>query len=177
MSEGGMPPQGAPELLRLLQQFTVATDRYVDAVSDRTELHRTDLNALAVMAAAEREGQTVTPSSLRHALNLSSPATTALVDRLDRAGHVTRSRSNSDRRQVHLEMTDTARSTGASMFLPLAQAISPLIARLSPAELQTVTTFMRQAILATEEAGQQASDLQANGVIPEVPVTDRPLRE
>ncbi len=42
------------DLLTLLQQFTVETDRYVDAVSSTHRLHRTDLSALAFMVQAAR---------------------------------------------------------------------------------------------------------------------------
>ncbi|AUZ89485.1 MarR family transcriptional regulator, partial [Arthrobacter agilis] len=106
------------ELMALMQQFTVETDRYVDVASERDSLYRTDLHALGIMMGAARAGLTVTPGLLREELNLSSPATTALVDRLDSAGHVTRRRSEVDRRQVHLEMTEKARITGAMLFAP-----------------------------------------------------------
>ena len=52
------------ELLALLQQFTVETDRYVDTVSVRDDLHRTDLNALGIMMGAARAGVTVTPAAI-----------------------------------------------------------------------------------------------------------------
>lgn len=150
--------RSAAALLGLLQQFTVETERYVEAVSNRHHLHRTDLSALAAMVAAAREGRTMTPGALGAALNLSSPATTALVDRLDRAGHLARRRSEKDRRQVHLEMTDSARATGSELFSPLAGAIAPVIDELSPEELRTVMNFMQGVIEATMTA--------RNGVAP-----------
>ena len=169
----------AAVLLGLLQRFTVETERYVEAISSRHHLHRTDLNALAAMVAAAREGKTMTPGTLGAALNLSSPATTALVDRLDRAGHLARRRSEKDRRQVHLEMTDSARATGRELFSPLAGAIAPVVGALSPEELRTVVTFMQGVVEATVTArsGVTPKAEPSNGVIPEVPVTRRPLRE
>jgi DNA-binding MarR family transcriptional regulator len=171
--------RSAAVLLGLLQQFTVETERYVEAISNRHHLHRTDLNALAAMVAAAREGKTMTPGALRAALNLSSPATTALVDRLDRAGHLERRRSEKDRRQVHLEMTDTARATGSELFSPLAGAIAPVIDALSPEELHIVMAFMRGVIEATTQARSDVTRKgePSNGVIPEVPVTHRAVRE
>ncbi len=161
--------RSAAALLGLLQQFTVETERYVEAVSNRHHLHRTDLNALAAMVAAAREGKTMTPGALRAALNLSSPATTALVDRLDRAGHLARRRSEKDRRQVHLEMTDSARATGSELFSPLAGAITPVIDSLSPQELHVVMTFMQGVIEATKTALDDvpANSQPSNGVTPE----------
>ncbi|WP_233494239.1 MarR family winged helix-turn-helix transcriptional regulator [Renibacterium salmoninarum] len=57
-------------------------------------------------------------------MNLSSPATTALIDRLDRAGHVERRRSGTDRRQVQLASTEKAKQTGRALFGPLARHLS-----------------------------------------------------
>ena len=138
-----------PELMGLLQQFTVETDRYVDAVSARDSLYRTDLNALGVMMGAARAGMTVTPGMLRSELHLSSPATTALVDRLDSAGHVKRSRSDVDRRQVHLEMTEKAMLTGGKLFAPLAQHIGGALKNFSAEEQRLLADMMRQITAAT----------------------------
>ncbi|MBG6179567.1 MarR family winged helix-turn-helix transcriptional regulator [Arthrobacter sp. CAN_A1] len=144
-----MAENPGPELMALLQQFTVETDRYVDAVSARDSLYRTDLNALGVMMGAARAGATVTPGMLRSELHLSSPATTALVDRLNNAGHVKRTRSDVDRRQVHLEMTDKAMETGGKLFAPLAQHISGALKNFSTEEQQLLATMMRQITAAT----------------------------
>lgn len=87
-------------LLILLQQFTMETDRFINGLSAKHHLHRTDLSALGSVMTALRRGEAATPGKLGKELNLSSPATTALIDRLDRAGHITRKRSETDRRQV-----------------------------------------------------------------------------
>lgn len=147
-----MAKNPGPELMALLQQFTVETDRYVDAVSARDSLYRTDLNALGVMMGAARAGATVTPGLLRSELHLSSPATTALVDRLNSAGHVKRTRSDVDRRQVHLEMTEKAMETGGKLFAPLAQHISAALKNFSVEEQLLLATMMRQITAATVAA-------------------------
>ncbi|MHA7154155.1 MarR family winged helix-turn-helix transcriptional regulator [Arthrobacter sp. TMN-50] len=144
-----MAENPGPELMALLQQFTVETDRYVDAVSARDSLYRTDLNALGVMMGAARSGTTVTPGMLRSELHLSSPATTALVDRLDSAGHVKRTRSDVDRRQVHLEMTEKAMVTGGKLFAPLAQHISGALRNFSTEDQLLLADMMRQITAAT----------------------------
>ncbi|BBE24016.1 transcriptional regulator [Arthrobacter sp. MN05-02] len=144
------------ELMALMQQFTVETDRYVDVASERDSLYRTDLHALSIMMGAARAGRTVTPGLLREELNLSSPATTALVDRLDSAGHVTRRRSEVDRRQVHLEMTEKARSTGAMLFAPLARHISAVLDQYSDEDLALLRDMMRKVTEATVAAKNEA---------------------
>jgi DNA-binding MarR family transcriptional regulator len=146
------------ELMALLQQFTTETDRYVDVAGERDNLYRTDLHALSIMMGAARAGVTVTPGMLREELNLSSPATTALVDRLDSAGHVTRRRSDVDRRQVHLELTDHARATGALLFAPLARHISGVLDEYSENQLELLRDMMRKVTDATVAAKNEARD-------------------
>jgi DNA-binding MarR family transcriptional regulator len=146
------------ELMALLRQFTVETDRYVDVASERDSLYRTDLHALSFMMGAARAGLTVTPGLLREELNLSSPATTALVDRLDSAGHVTRRRSDVDRRQVHLEMTEKARSTGAMLFAPLARHIDAVFDRYSEEQLELLRDMLQDVTDATVAARDVALD-------------------
>lgn len=153
-----MADAASRELMALLQQFTVETDRYVDTISVRDALHRTDLNALGIMMGAARAGATVTPGMLRQALNLSSPATTALIDRLDEAGHVRRSRSSVDRRQVHLEMTEKALATGSRLFTPLAREVEQSLAEFTPEELALLSRMMRKVTDATVHAREHAMD-------------------
>ena len=139
-------------LMLLLQQFVVESERYVEAVSERDALHRTDLNALAAMVRAAAAGRTVTPGLLRTELNLSSPATTALVDRLDRSGHVNRTRSDTDRRKVYLELTEKARATGGAMFAPLARNIGQVLDGYPAEDRQRLAGFLADIITATSAA-------------------------
>ncbi|WP_051389365.1 MarR family winged helix-turn-helix transcriptional regulator [Arthrobacter sp. 35W] len=139
-------------LLALLREFTVETDRYVEQISSTHGLHRTDMNALAFLVQAGFGHAAVTPGRLGEALNLSSPATTALVDRLDRAGHVTRERSGTDRRQVHLAMTDHARAVGRTLFAPLASHLGAAMEGYTEAELELAQRFLTDMLAATAAA-------------------------
>lgn len=145
-------PEFGHPLLRILQEFTIEANRYVDAAGDRKDMHRTDMNALAVIMRHTAKGNIVTPGLLRKELNLSSPATTALIDRLDNSGHVVRERHSTDRRQVQLKMTPKAFREGGAIFAPLARHMGGAMAGFSPEELETVTRFMTAMIEATVAA-------------------------
>ena len=155
---GGRPENAAPqELVRLLQDFTLEANHYVDAAGGRNDMHRTDLNALAVIMRHTAAGKVVTPGVLRSELRLSSPATTALVDRLHASGHVVRERLGTDRRQVQLQMTPKAYRDGSAMFMPLAIRMGKAMAAYSPAELELVTRFMTDMVEATLAAREEAA--------------------
>jgi DNA-binding MarR family transcriptional regulator len=158
-SESAGPPEaaGPPPLVRLLQEFTLEANRYVDSAGGRNDMHRTDLNALAVIMRHTARDQIVTPGVLRKELNLSSPATTALIDRLHSSGHVVREREGADRRQVQLRMTPKAYRDGGAMFLPLARHMGAAMEHFTPEELEIVTRFMNSMIEATVRAGEEAA--------------------
>lgn len=65
-------------------------------------------------------GEDATPGWLAGHLGLNSASTTALIDRLQAKGLVSRARSDTDRRKVALQVTEVAREMGWSFFGPLS---------------------------------------------------------
>ncbi|UEL28327.1 MarR family winged helix-turn-helix transcriptional regulator [Pseudarthrobacter sp. L1SW] len=151
------PPAGPHPLVLLLQEFTLEANRYVDTAGGQKDMHRTDLNALAVIMRHTAKGNVVTPGLLRKELHLSSPATTALIDRLDHSGHVIRERHGSDRRQVQLKMTPKAFQDGGTIFAPLARQMGTAMAAFTPEELETASRFMTAMVEATVAAREESS--------------------
>ncbi|OLZ61834.1 MarR family transcriptional regulator [Amycolatopsis keratiniphila] len=138
-------------LVLLLRQLTVEADRFAEMFGEKHGLHRTDLNALAVIMDAARMGAPMSPSTLASALHLSASATTAVLDRLERAGHVHRDRSATDRRKVELRMHEKAREIGAEFFLPLGKRYAEAWREMGEDERRTVVRFLRGTIAATVE--------------------------
>lgn len=157
MTEAGpaaAEPPGARELVEILQEFTMEANRYVEQVSGHNAMHRTDLNALAVMIRLSAAGKDVTPGQLRSELNISSPAATALVDRLVAAGHVRRERLGPDRRQIQLQLTRKAYQDGFAMFRPLSASMAEAMADYTTAELEIARRFLADMTAATARARQ-----------------------
>ncbi len=156
---GERPETAAPQdLVRLLQDFTLEANHYVDAAGGRNDMHRTDLNALAVIMRHSAAGRVVTPGVLRNELRLSSPATTALVDRLHASGHVVRERVGTDRRQIQLVMTPKAYRDGSAMFMPLAIRMGQAMGAYSADDLDVVRRFMTDMIQATVAARTETAE-------------------
>jgi DNA-binding MarR family transcriptional regulator len=118
----------------------------LDAVGERfAELHglgRTDVRALVAIMDAARTGAALTAGGLGAAVDLSSASVTALLDRLERAGHVRRVRDSADRRRVVLEMSDAAMAAGAEFFGGLQRDLVHAMAQYSAAELAVVRRFL-----------------------------------
>jgi len=115
------------------------------------ELHRSDLSALAVVMDAAGRGEPVTPRALARAVRISPSATTALLERLETAGHVVRRPHPRDRRSVVVEITDRAISTGAQIFGPVGAATAAVMDEFTEDELQIVVRFLDRVVAATEQ--------------------------
>lgn len=135
-------------LIRLLRALTVESDRFAEQFGARHGLHRTDLNALVIIMDAERRGEPMSPSQLSTALGLSASATTALLDRLERSGHLGRDRAADDRRRVRLVMPTKALELGREFFAPLGAEFARTWAGFSATERETIARFLGSSITA-----------------------------
>lgn len=158
----GPPYPGDQELIRLLQTFTVESDRFVERFGARHGLGRTDMNALGFVLDAAGRGEPISPTSLAAKLGLSPSATTALIDRLEASGHLERHRDPDDRRRVTLSMPEAARMDGRRMFAPLAEVFAESWRDFTDEERRTVARFLAGSLEAMRE-------VREDGGMPSVP--------
>src|SRR5690606_24924943 len=64
-------------LVRYIRRLTMEADRFLQALSDLHDLHRTDLAALSAIMDAADEGRLLSQGDLAATLNLSASATTS----------------------------------------------------------------------------------------------------
>ncbi|MFI8829207.1 MarR family winged helix-turn-helix transcriptional regulator [Streptomyces sp. NPDC053431] len=127
------------------QKFAVAlrrtigeTNRLVHGFAIAQGLHPTDIHALSFVL---DHPDTATPGLLKDHLGLTSGAVTACLDRLEKAGHIRRSRADGDRRVVRIHYVPSARAVARSYFLPLAQAAGRARDRFTEEELAVVQRY------------------------------------
>ncbi|MER6264476.1 MarR family transcriptional regulator [Streptomyces sp. NPDC059688] len=116
-------PAAAPELetVHLLRAVTVELGLHSARFADSNGMHPTDVRALIALMDARRAGEEMSAGRLGAALGLNSAGTTALLDRLEGAGHVRRVRSAEDRRRVVVEVEERAVAIGRAFFGPLIE--------------------------------------------------------
>ncbi|MFD6151884.1 MarR family winged helix-turn-helix transcriptional regulator [Streptomyces sp. NPDC060243] len=107
-------------------------------------LHSTDATAVLEIAAAEERGNPLSPARLSERIPLSTGATTALLNRLEAAGHITRVREHSDRRVVTLRSGGHIQERADEFFGPLAARLDTTMARWSPHVLEEFEAFMAE---------------------------------
>lgn len=143
MSSGSAAPEQVPTDLQAfavqLRRMNGEINRLIHGFAAGHDLHATDVQALAAILDAS---DPLTPGRLREHLGLTSGAVTACLDRLERAGHIRRSRDSEDRRVVHLHYAPGARSAARTFFQPLAAATESVRVRFSEDELAVVVRFL-----------------------------------
>lgn len=118
-------------------------------VGDRTGARDVDRHALQLLDELEgAPGAPLTPAVLAERLELSRSATTALLDRLERAGLVERVRDLPDRRQVRLALTPGAREAGGRVLGPVARRIDAAAASLDTQGVAAVHSFLDAVLTA-----------------------------
>ena len=132
------------EIALLLRRLNVELDAVGQRFADVHGLNRTDVRALVAIMDAARRGQSLTAGGLGDAVDLRSASVTALVDRLERVGHVRRVRDADDRRRIALEITDSAMAAGLQHFGGLQRDLVAAMADYSEEELAVVHRFLEE---------------------------------
>ncbi len=132
------------EVALLLRRLNVELDAVGQRFATVHGLGRTDVRALVAIMDAARRGEALTAGALGQAVELSSASVTALVDRLERAGHVRRVRDPQDRRRVALEMSDEAMAAGAEHFGGLQRDLVGAMGGYSDGEVAVVRRFLEE---------------------------------
>jgi DNA-binding MarR family transcriptional regulator len=148
MREGVTPADperaAALEVVHLLREVALRYDLAVGEFARTTGLHGTDVRALVRLLDAERAGLEATPSWLAQQLGMTSQATTAVIHRLEAAGHVERLRSRTDGRSTHLQVSDTAVALGWQFFGPLLDRMIAVTGSLTVAERTVVGGYLAE---------------------------------
>jgi DNA-binding MarR family transcriptional regulator len=124
----------------------VVNDLFDAAAARRLGVNRTDLR---VMDFLQRNGP-IPISRLADLNQLSRPAMTSVVDRLEQAGYAQRIRDADDRRSVLVELTPLAQERAWEIYGPFADITGDEFARYSAAELELFDRFLAHSTELTE---------------------------
>jgi DNA-binding MarR family transcriptional regulator len=129
-----------------LHRKALADARQRAALARRLGLTNSEVLAVQYLA---RVGE-LTPGQLGSLLQLSSGGTTGLVQRLQRAGHVSRHANPGDQRSVVVRLTPAIAAWAADEWEPFVAEIDALAAELSERERESVHRFLDGAAEAAE---------------------------
>lgn len=138
-----------PEDVRQIGSVMAALGRLREAeqlLSDASlkymKLNQTDMRALHYLIVAANTGTVTTPGAIAAHLKISTASTTKLLDRLERAGHITRSPHPSDRRALAIAITEVTRESAMNTVGRQQSKRFYSAARLNSAEREVVIRFL-----------------------------------
>jgi DNA-binding MarR family transcriptional regulator len=146
------PRTAQPETVAL-RALQVAMGDAQQALGHRMRMIPTDLAAMAHLSSS---GEPLGPTDLAGRLGLSPGATTELVDRLERAGHLLRQRDLVDRRRVRLVPSASARDEVLGRLGSLLDALDAIANDFSDEDRAVVREYLDRVIAAYREyAGEE----------------------
>ena len=133
----------------LIREFAARDALFHDAVARRLGLHSTDEKVLRLLG-----DKALTAGDLVAYTGLTGAAVTALVDRLQRLGYVTRERDSGDRRKIAIRAVAARLREINRLYKGLHDAMEALFATYDAAEFAVIADYLARAthILAEETA-------------------------
>jgi DNA-binding MarR family transcriptional regulator len=138
-------------MTRQARLFQIASDKMDDAFGRMVGINTTDQRCLDLV---DVHGG-MTAGELAEAASLSPGAVTTVLDRLERMGFVTRTRDETDRRRVIVEMTDEARKLAGAVYGPIAAYAAEYIETLSDEEIAVINRFLEAAVEVNERRARE----------------------
>lgn len=136
-------------LLGAVRALYGAIERFDGRVAAVLGIDRTALRAVNAM-----ETGAVSPTRLGGELGLASGSVTALLDRLERAGHVERVAAADDRRRRDARLTASARKAADAAYGRLGAAIGQAFADAPPEEIAAARDAVARLARAFDAAGR-----------------------
>lgn len=132
------PALPSDDLLTACRRLARSMDLFDEAACAALGVGRSDLRALNLL-----EHGPLGPSALADALGLSRAAVTALVDRLEAAGYVSRTPAPGSRRAVHVHLEPSTWAAFARVYRPVGERVRSVGNALGEDDRRAATAVLR----------------------------------
>ncbi|UYN98155.1 MAG: MarR family transcriptional regulator [Devosia sp.] len=139
-----------------IMRWQEAAQRFDEAVGRRWKLAASERLCLSFLARGPQSA-----SAIAHATQLTPAAVTALVDRLEARGFVSRGPDPADRRRVLVGLAKAAEDLIRTAYTPLQQAGNTMLSGLSEDDLKTFSRLLGQSIDIQEDMRKRLEALPA----------------
>jgi DNA-binding MarR family transcriptional regulator len=146
-------PNPTLELLEAVRELYAGIERFDASTAEKLGVDRSALRAINAM-----ERGSINPGTLSELLNLSSGSVTALLDRLEKGGHIERQRSDGDGRRRSARLKTVTREQTHSHYSRLGKSINDAFGKLGQDEFQ-------QSMFAIRELARCFDTACAQGVV------------
>ncbi|ABA75383.1 MULTISPECIES: MarR family winged helix-turn-helix transcriptional regulator [Pseudomonas] len=128
----------------LLGRAALLKDKIIDTHMEPHGITAAQFKVLIIMAQFGVD----TPAELCRHLSLDSGSMTRMLDRLEQKGFLVRQRSEGDRRQVQLKLTEQGQQLADRLPHIGADAMNELAGAVTPDELKTLEYILKKILLA-----------------------------
>lgn len=146
-----VPPDD--ELLMACRRIGEAMDLFDEAACRRLGIGRSDLRALNLL-----EHGPLNAGEIARRLGRSKASVTSLVDRLARAGYVSRRHDEADRRGVVVELEPATWQALAAIYRPLGQRVAAATTGLGATQRRRVAGALREMSDAFDDVRRTIAD-------------------
>ncbi|MCT1479802.1 MarR family winged helix-turn-helix transcriptional regulator [Microbacterium sp. p3-SID336] len=146
IDRSGVPPEDLRQIARVMEalgELRDAEQRLSQASRRYMQLNETDMRALHYLIVCDNRSLVATPSGIAHHLGVSTAATTKLLDRLEKGGHIKRSPHPTDRRALAITITPETRHAAMETVGRQQAKRFYAAARLTSDEREVVIRFLK----------------------------------
>ncbi len=155
VSFAGMDDAEISQIVRVLmamRRWRESEQRVSSRSRTEMKLNETDMEALRFLVASRNNDVIVTPGMLADHLSISTASTTKLLDRLARAGHISRAPHPTDRRAVMVSITQNTHEHVRDSVGRVHADRFTAVAELSPEEREVVIRFLERLTRGADES-------------------------
>ena len=127
-------------VIRAAREYGISTTLFRNAVGGKIGVNVTDMECLGLLFFKG----IATPSELSEYTGLTSGATTAMLNRMEKAGLIIRKPNPNDRRGVLIEVNKSSVQSVGPMFAEVREGQSQLTASYTSEELSVIKDFLER---------------------------------
>lgn len=135
----------------LLREQSTQTVFFHSFIAEQLKLNTTDHKALDVLI---KSGE-MTAGQLAEATRLTTGAITGVVDRLEKAGYVSRVFDKNDRRRVIIQVVPDTEEKLLPIFQPMMSKTQDILKKYTASELETIADFIENCVKALKDSVKQ----------------------
>jgi DNA-binding MarR family transcriptional regulator len=148
----------AVEVLQAFRVYRAAEIAMRRRTRESMSMGENELLVLRYLLRASGEGRSVSPSELTRYLGVSTASTTAIIDRLEKSGHVTRVPHPSDRRSIHVVATAESDIEVRKTLGQMHERMMAAVIDMSPEESAVVIQCLTRLQEAVDQVDRLGSD-------------------
>ncbi|MEV7386385.1 MarR family transcriptional regulator [Streptomyces sp. NPDC091215] len=152
--------ESGPDLGTVVQSYQSAVDDFDRELARLLGVNETDLRCLEILLDVEETA----PRVLSTKLGLSTGSVTAMLDRLEKLGYLTRSPHPTDRRKTVVRATPDFTERAYGLMAPfLGDVAERLLPRYTPEQLDLIADYLTRSRDIQQEHTERLRQIRASG--------------